>query len=87
MLARCLSIREVAELGVMKSGIALSVALAGVVPVWGQSLTVEMMEKMGNNSLFTRWRPSSHFLAPAGWMNVRRFLLEMSMSISVEYTN
>ncbi|KAK6397437.1 hypothetical protein LTR65_006413 [Meristemomyces frigidus] len=24
---------------------------------------------MGNNSLFTRWRPHSHFLAPAGWMN------------------
>lgn len=24
---------------------------------------------MGNNSLFTRWRPTSHFLAPAGWMN------------------
>ena len=24
---------------------------------------------MGNNSLFTRWRPYSHFNAPAGWMN------------------
>ncbi|KAK5129761.1 hypothetical protein LTR08_002827 [Meristemomyces frigidus] len=24
---------------------------------------------MGNNTLFTRWRPHSHFIAPAGWMN------------------
>jgi len=24
---------------------------------------------MGNNSLFTRWRPHSHFIAPAGWQN------------------
>ncbi|CAP86472.1 hypothetical protein E8E15_004602 [Penicillium rubens] len=37
--------------------------------VWGQTLTEDMVEKMGNNSLFTRWRPYSHFLAPAGWMN------------------
>ncbi|KAJ5690694.1 hypothetical protein N7462_005086 [Penicillium macrosclerotiorum] len=34
-----------------------------------ETLTVEMIEKLGNNSLFTRWRPTSHFLAPAGWMN------------------
>ena len=24
---------------------------------------------MGNNTLFNRWRPTSHFIAPAGWMN------------------
>ncbi|KAJ5632148.1 hypothetical protein N7490_008487 [Penicillium lividum] len=38
---------------------------------WGETLTADGIEKMGNNSLFTlaRWRPSSHFLAPAGWMN------------------
>jgi hypothetical protein len=42
--------------------------------VWGQALTVDMIEQMGNNSLFTRWRPFSHFLAPAGWMNVPNFL-------------
>lgn len=47
---------------------------ASVSTAWGQTLTVEMIEKMGNNSLFTRWRPYSHFLAPAGWMNVRHFL-------------
>lgn len=53
----------------MKSTVILSAAFA-VAPVWGQTLTAETIEKMGNNSLFTRWRPSSHFLAPAGWMNV-----------------
>ncbi|CRG90961.1 beta-fructofuranosidase [Talaromyces islandicus] len=42
---------------------------ATVSTVWGQALTVDMIEQMGNNSLFTRWRPFSHFLAPAGWMN------------------
>ncbi|KAK4999718.1 hypothetical protein LTR66_001314, partial [Elasticomyces elasticus] len=34
-----------------------------------QTLTTSMIEGMGNNSLFTRWRPTSHFIAPAGWMN------------------
>lgn len=23
----------------------------------------------GNNNLFTRWKPRSHFIAPYGWMN------------------
>lgn len=32
-------------------------------------LTVDEVDAMGNNSLFTRWRPHSHFMAPAGWMN------------------
>ncbi|KAK5699881.1 hypothetical protein LTR97_006015 [Elasticomyces elasticus] len=32
-------------------------------------LTTDDIEAMGNNTLFTRWRPQSHFLAPAGWMN------------------
>ncbi|KAJ5241740.1 uncharacterized protein N7469_000067 [Penicillium citrinum] len=52
----------------MRSSFILGAALA-VVPSWGQTLTAEMIEKMGNNSLFERWRPTSHFLAPAGWMN------------------
>lgn len=51
----------------------LGVMLAAVSTAWGQTLTEEMVEKMGNNSLFTRWRPYSHFLAPAGWMNVCLF--------------
>jgi len=35
----------------------------------GQTLTTSMIESMGNNTLFTRWRPQNHFIAPAGWMN------------------
>jgi beta-fructofuranosidase len=46
---------------------------------WGEALTADGIETMGNNSLFTlaRWRPSSHFLAPAGWMNVRNDALDL----------
>ena len=33
------------------------------------ALTADEISSMGNNSLFTRWRPYSHFNAPAGWMN------------------
>ncbi|KAL5422263.1 hypothetical protein PMIN04_004889 [Paraphaeosphaeria minitans] len=32
-------------------------------------LDAETIASLGNNSLFTRWRPISHFSAPAGWMN------------------
>lgn len=53
----------------MKSSVILG-ALS-VAPVWGQhTLTAESIQQMGNNTLFERWRPTSHFLAPAGWMNV-----------------
>lgn len=51
----------------MTLGVVLGAAVS---TAWGQTLTGDMIEKMGNNSLFTRWRPYSHFLAPAGWMNV-----------------
>ncbi|KAF2869152.1 glycosyl hydrolase-like proteins family 32 superfamily [Massariosphaeria phaeospora] len=33
------------------------------------NLDVSEIQRLGNNSLFTRWRPTSHFIAPAGWMN------------------
>ncbi|KAF2096546.1 Arabinanase/levansucrase/invertase [Rhizodiscina lignyota] len=33
------------------------------------TLTADGIASMGNNSLFTRWRPVAHFIAPAGWMN------------------
>jgi beta-fructofuranosidase len=36
---------------------------------FAQLLTPNSIEKMGNNTLFTRWRPISHIIAPAGWMN------------------
>jgi beta-fructofuranosidase len=38
--------------------------------VSAQNLDVATIESMGNNSLFTRWRPMAHFMPPAGWMNV-----------------
>ncbi|KAK5160813.1 hypothetical protein LTR04_004547 [Oleoguttula sp. CCFEE 6159] len=58
----------------MFSSLALSGALLGALApaAWAQSvqtLNADMVESMGNNSLFTRWRPTSHFIAPAGWMN------------------
>jgi beta-fructofuranosidase len=34
-------------------------------------LTADIVESLGNNTLFNRWRPTYHFIAPAGWMNVR----------------
>ncbi|QIX00844.1 hypothetical protein AMS68_006361 [Peltaster fructicola] len=45
---------------------------------WGQphgqgrscsALTAADVRAAGNNSLFTRWRPYSHFNAPSGWQN------------------
>jgi beta-fructofuranosidase len=33
-------------------------------------LTADYIKTLGNNSLFLRWRPSYHFISPAGWMNV-----------------
>ncbi|KAF1973602.1 Arabinanase/levansucrase/invertase [Bimuria novae-zelandiae CBS 107.79] len=32
-------------------------------------LDADTISSLGNNALFTRWRPISHFIAPAGWMN------------------
>lgn len=33
------------------------------------ALTSDDVRAGGNNTLFTRWRPHSHVMAPAGWMN------------------
>jgi beta-fructofuranosidase len=33
-------------------------------------LTADYIATLGNNSLFLRWRPTYHFISPAGWMNV-----------------
>jgi beta-fructofuranosidase len=33
-------------------------------------LTADYIRTLGNNSLFTRWRPTYHFMSPAGWLNV-----------------
>lgn len=52
----------------MKSSIAL-LSVLGAKALAQATLTASMIDSMGNNSLFTRWRPTSHLLAPAGWMN------------------
>jgi beta-fructofuranosidase len=53
----------------MRTGFAL-VALAGLLAsVCAQTLDEAAIGALGNNSLFTRWRPRSRFIAPAGWMN------------------
>lgn len=33
------------------------------------NLDASTIQSLGNNTLFNRWRPTSHFIAPAGWMN------------------
>ncbi|KAH7138125.1 sucrose-6-phosphate hydrolase [Dendryphion nanum] len=38
-------------------------------PVLPANLDAETIQTLGNNSLFLRWRTTSHFIAPAGWMN------------------
>lgn len=57
---------------IMKSTLALTSAAAMAPLALGQTLTASMIENMGNNSLFTRWRPTSHVIAPAGWQNVSK---------------
>lgn len=38
-------------------------------PALAPVLTPDIMAGLGNSSLFTRWRPRSHFLSPHSWMN------------------
>ncbi|TDZ40362.1 Levanase [Colletotrichum sidae] len=45
---------------------AIAVPAAATVPA---TITPEFLETAGNNSLFTRWRPRSHYQAPHSWMN------------------
>ncbi|RAR09516.1 glycoside hydrolase family 32 protein [Stemphylium lycopersici] len=51
----------------------LSLALGTLSSTYAQKLpavlTEEIIEGLGNNTLFTRWRPNYHFSAPAGWLN------------------
>ncbi|KAH9427841.1 hypothetical protein MCOR02_011340 [Pyricularia oryzae] len=50
--------------------LALVSSAAAQAPPVPQPLTADwLLNKAGNNSLFTRWRPRSHFIAPSGWMN------------------
>lgn len=57
---------------------ALGLALSAIQGISAQDettlpavLDAGTIASLGNNSIFTRWRPISHFSAPAGWMNVR----------------
>jgi beta-fructofuranosidase len=51
----------------------VSLALGSLLAVNAQELsavlTADIIDSLGNNSLFTRWRPTYHFNAPAGWLN------------------
>ncbi|KAF2501800.1 Arabinanase/levansucrase/invertase [Lophium mytilinum] len=53
----------------MRATNLLSLVLGTLGIVSAQTLEASTIEAMGNNSLFTRWRPIAHFLPPAGWMN------------------
>jgi beta-fructofuranosidase len=64
----------------VKSTSLLSIVLGALPYVHAQNsselqlpdvLTADYITALGNNSLFLRWRPSFHFISPAGWMNVR----------------
>lgn len=55
-------------------GTALLAALPGSLAQDGygsqcSSIDADEIRAMGNNTLFTRWRPYSHVNAPAGWLN------------------
>ncbi|CAI6338806.1 unnamed protein product [Periconia digitata] len=60
----------------MRFAVASSFVLSALQYVYAQNSTslpdvldAETIASLGNNSLFLRWRPRSHFIAPAGWMN------------------
>jgi beta-fructofuranosidase len=42
-------------------------------------LTSDYIKTLGNNSLFLRWRPTYHFISPAGWMNVRLACVQVTV--------
>ncbi|KAI8939766.1 hypothetical protein NX059_003509 [Plenodomus lindquistii] len=59
-----------------KAASSVSLALASLSAVTAQDaptlpavLTADIIEGLGNNSLFNRWRQTYHFIAPAGWLN------------------
>jgi beta-fructofuranosidase len=44
-------------------------------------LTADIIQNLGNNTLFNRWRPTYHFISPAGWMNVCAPYSEFSTAV------
>ena len=55
---------------VLGSALAQNSSYNATVPTGPDVLTADMVTSMGNNTLFNRWRPTYHFISPAGWMNV-----------------
>ncbi|KAF1935998.1 sucrose-6-phosphate hydrolase [Clathrospora elynae] len=49
--------------------LALPSAIAQNTSALPAVLTADIIEGLGNNTLFTRWRPKYHFISPAGWLN------------------
>jgi beta-fructofuranosidase len=45
-------------------------------------LTADIVQSLGNNTLFNRWRPTYHFIAPAGWMNVCNIIVNPDWSLT-----
>lgn len=69
---------SLSKVEMMKSLTSLGAALLAASPValaqdsYGSqcsSIDADEIRSMGNNTLFTRWRPYSHVNAPAGWLN------------------
>ncbi|EFQ36168.1 hypothetical protein CGRA01v4_06130 [Colletotrichum graminicola] len=55
-----------AVFAIITSLAAIAVPVAGDIPA---IITPKYIATAGNSSLFTRWRPYSHFIAPHSWMN------------------
>ena len=50
--------------------LAFLAVLASTNPIFAAHLDpTSDLNALGNNTLFNRWRPQFHVLAPAGWMN------------------
>ncbi|KAK4553436.1 hypothetical protein LTR86_009493 [Recurvomyces mirabilis] len=62
-------VSSAAASGASSAAASTSSAASGSISQSCTPLTASLIEASGNNSLFTRWRPHSHFMAPAGWMN------------------
>lgn len=70
-------IRSLPILGALLSSLPLTIAQNDSQPSNLQLpdvLTADYITSLGNNSLFLRWRPTYHFISPAGWMNVSLLL-------------
>ena len=81
------------QLGRLQDTMGLTIKLVvaswwiGVLWAFAADLAVRKIDSkaiatMGSNSLFTRWRPVFHVIAPAGWLNVGALSLRPNESDS-----